>query len=88
MPLPLDGSPPADDADRRWDGTSVHAWTGTLRRLPVGQGRPTVFPELFAVDEPSVQMEADGVGHQAAVTGEHPALVAPLDQAGQIIAVE
>ena len=27
--LPLDGSPPADDRDQRWDGASVHAWTGT-----------------------------------------------------------
>ena len=29
VPLPLDGTPPADDADRRWDATSVHAWNGT-----------------------------------------------------------
>jgi isopenicillin N synthase-like dioxygenase len=28
-PLPLAGSPPADDADRRWDNTSVRAWEGT-----------------------------------------------------------
>jgi isopenicillin N synthase-like dioxygenase len=27
--MPLDGSPPADDADRRWDGTSVRGWAGT-----------------------------------------------------------
>ncbi|MGH9232809.1 MAG: isopenicillin N synthase family dioxygenase [Acidimicrobiales bacterium] len=28
-PLPLAGTPPADDATRRWDGTSVRAWDGT-----------------------------------------------------------
>jgi isopenicillin N synthase-like dioxygenase len=28
-PLPLAGTPPADDAARRWDGTSVRAWDGT-----------------------------------------------------------
>ncbi|HET6663440.1 MAG TPA: 2-oxoglutarate and iron-dependent oxygenase domain-containing protein, partial [Acidimicrobiales bacterium] len=27
-PLPLAGAPPADDAGRRWDGTSVRAWDG------------------------------------------------------------
>ena len=27
--LPLAGSPPADDAARRWDGRSVRAWDGT-----------------------------------------------------------
>ncbi len=29
QPLPLAGTPPADDAGRRWDKTSVHAWEGT-----------------------------------------------------------
>jgi hypothetical protein len=28
-PLPLAGTPPADDPTRRWDGTSVRAWDGT-----------------------------------------------------------
>ena len=36
--LPLAGSPPADDAARRWDGSSVRAWDGHLRRVPHGQG--------------------------------------------------
>lgn len=27
--LPLDGSPPSDDRHHRWDGASVHDWTGT-----------------------------------------------------------
>ena len=46
-PLPLDGSPPADDADRRWDGTSVRTWTGTYGDyLTTKVAR--VFPDLFA----------------------------------------
>jgi hypothetical protein len=28
IPLPLEGSKPADDKEKRWDGQSVHAWTG------------------------------------------------------------
>jgi isopenicillin N synthase-like dioxygenase len=28
-PLPLDGPAPDDDRDLRWDGTSVHEWSGT-----------------------------------------------------------
>jgi isopenicillin N synthase-like dioxygenase len=28
-PLPLAGTPPADDAARRWDGASVRAWDGS-----------------------------------------------------------
>ena len=27
--LPLEGSPPSDDRHHRWDGASVHDWTGT-----------------------------------------------------------
>jgi len=29
QPMPLDGTPPPDDATRRWDGASVRAWDGT-----------------------------------------------------------
>ena len=46
-PLPLDGTPPSDDAARRWDGTSVQAWTGTYGDyLTVKVSK--VFPALFA----------------------------------------
>jgi isopenicillin N synthase-like dioxygenase len=47
IPLPLDGTPPADDADRRWDGTSVHAWTGTYGDYLTAKVA-RVFPDLFA----------------------------------------
>ena len=46
-PLPLDGSRPPDDADRRWDGTSVRAWTGTYGDYLTSK-IAKVFPELFA----------------------------------------
>lgn len=46
-PLPLDDSPPADDVDRRWDGASVHAWTGTYGDYLTAKVA-RVFPELFA----------------------------------------
>jgi isopenicillin N synthase-like dioxygenase len=46
MPLPLDGSPPADDADRRWDGASVHAWTGRYGDYQAAKVAK-VFPDLF-----------------------------------------
>jgi isopenicillin N synthase-like dioxygenase len=46
-PLPLDGTPPADDAERRWDGASVRLWDGEYGDyLTAKVGR--VFPELFA----------------------------------------
>jgi isopenicillin N synthase-like dioxygenase len=46
LPLPLDGSPPADDADRRWDGASVHAWTGRYGDY-LSAKVAKVFPDLF-----------------------------------------
>ena len=46
-PLPLDGTPPADDASRRWDGTSVQAWTGTYGDYLTTKVSK-VFPALFA----------------------------------------
>lgn len=46
-PLPLDDAPPADDVDRRWDGASVHAWTGTYGDY-LSAKVARVFPELFA----------------------------------------
>jgi isopenicillin N synthase-like dioxygenase len=44
--LPLAGSPPADDADRRWDGTSVRAWTGRYGDYLTAKVAK-VFPDLF-----------------------------------------
>ena len=44
--LPLAGSPPADDADRRWDGTSVRAWEGTYGDYLTAKVAK-VFPDLF-----------------------------------------
>lgn len=46
-PLPLDGTPPADDVARRWDGTSVQAWTGTYGEYLTAKVSK-VFPALFA----------------------------------------
>ncbi len=54
VPLPLDGSPPADDAEQRWDGTSVHAWTGTYGDYLIGQGRHACSPSC------STGVSADG----------------------------
>jgi isopenicillin N synthase-like dioxygenase len=45
-PLPLDDTPPADDAGRRWDGASVHAWDGTYGDYLTAKVA-RVFPELF-----------------------------------------
>ncbi len=52
--LPLDGSTPADDASRRWDGTSVHAWEGAYGEYLTAKVA-RVFPALFAdwLAEPS-----------------------------------
>ena len=47
VPLPLDGSPPADDSSRRWDGASVHAWEGTYGDYLTAKVAK-VFPDLFA----------------------------------------
>jgi isopenicillin N synthase-like dioxygenase len=46
-PLPLDDSAPADDADRRWDHSSVQAWSGTYGEY-LSEKVARVFPELFA----------------------------------------
>ena len=46
-PLPLDGTPPSDDAARRWDNTSVQAWTGTYGDYLTAKVSK-VFPALFA----------------------------------------
>ena len=46
-PLPLNGTPPADDATRRWDNTSVQAWTGTYGDYLTAKVSK-VFPALFA----------------------------------------
>ncbi len=45
-PLPLSGTPPADDIDRRWDNASVQAWTGTYGEYLTAKVAK-VFPALF-----------------------------------------
>ncbi len=46
-PLPFADSAPADDADRRWDGTNPQAWTGTYGDY-ISAKVAKVFPDLFA----------------------------------------
>ncbi|HUF98094.1 MAG TPA: 2OG-Fe(II) oxygenase family protein, partial [Ilumatobacter sp.] len=45
--VPLGGSAPADDADRRWDGSSVHAWEGRYGDYLTSKVSKA-FPDLFA----------------------------------------
>jgi isopenicillin N synthase-like dioxygenase len=47
VPLPLDGTPPADDLTRRWDASSVHAWSGPYGKYLTAKVSK-VFPDLFA----------------------------------------
>lgn len=47
VPLPLEGSPPADDASTRWDAASVQAWDGTYGDYLTAKVA-RVFPDLFA----------------------------------------
>lgn len=56
-PLPLDDTPPADDVARRWDGASVHAWSGRYGDY-LSAKVARVFPDLFA----TVAGTAGGVG--------------------------
>jgi isopenicillin N synthase-like dioxygenase len=44
-PLPLPGPRPADDADRRWDGASVHGFDGIYGEYLLGKVAK-VFPAL------------------------------------------
>ena len=44
-PMPLDGSPPPDDAARRWDGASVRGWDGTYGEYLTAKVAK-VFPAL------------------------------------------
>ena len=44
--LPLDGTPPADDLSRRWDASSVHAWSGPYGKY-IAAKVSKVFPGLF-----------------------------------------
>ncbi len=44
--LPLDGTPPADEPERRWDGASVRAWDGTYGDYLTSKVAK-VFPDLF-----------------------------------------
>lgn len=46
-PLPLDGTPPADDAVRRWDGADLQAWSGAYGDYLTAKVAK-VFPDLFA----------------------------------------
>ena len=46
-PVPLPDPAPEDDADRRWDGTSVHAWSGTYGDYLLSKVAK-VFPDLGA----------------------------------------
>lgn len=50
--LPLPGETPPDDAARRWDGTSVHAFAGTYGEYLMTKVAK-VFPELSAAVLPS-----------------------------------
>jgi isopenicillin N synthase-like dioxygenase len=53
--LPLDGSAPADDAARRWDRASVHAWDGTYGEY-LSTKVANVFPALFtSVTDPNTR---------------------------------
>jgi isopenicillin N synthase-like dioxygenase len=45
--LPLDGQPPPDDADDRWDASSVHQWHGTYGEYLTAKVAK-VFPALGA----------------------------------------
>ncbi|HEX6421844.1 MAG TPA: 2-oxoglutarate and iron-dependent oxygenase domain-containing protein [Acidimicrobiales bacterium] len=44
-PMPLAGTPPADDTSRRWDGASVRAWDGTYGEYLTAKVAK-VFPHL------------------------------------------
>jgi isopenicillin N synthase-like dioxygenase len=46
-PMPLDGTPAADEPQRRWDGASVRAWDGTYGDYLTAKVAK-VFPDLFA----------------------------------------
>ena len=54
--VPLDGSPPPDDVDSRWDAASVHAWSGTYGDYLTAKVA-RVFPDL--VDAPASSSTAD-----------------------------
>ena len=45
--LPLGGTPPAADVDRRWDGADLQAWEGTYGDYLTAKVSK-VFPDLFA----------------------------------------
>ena len=49
--LPLAGTAPADDADRRWDGRSVRGWGGTYGEYLTAKVAK-VFPSLVAESSP------------------------------------
>lgn len=58
-PLPLGGTPPADDADRRWDGASLQAWSGRYGDYLTAKVA-NVFPDLFARVADDTSPTSDG----------------------------
>lgn len=50
-PMPIGGTPPADDVARRWDGASVRAWDGTYGDYLTAKVSK-VFPALFRTVSP------------------------------------
>jgi isopenicillin N synthase-like dioxygenase len=62
-PLPLDGTPPADDAERRWDGADLQAWSGRYGDYLTAKVAK-VFPDLFATLTPD-GIESDAVRSDA-----------------------
>ncbi len=53
--LPLAGTAPADDADRRWDGRSVRGWGGTYGEYLMAKVAK-VFPSLMAESSPPTDL--------------------------------
>jgi isopenicillin N synthase-like dioxygenase len=60
-PMPLDGSPPPDDAARRWDGASLRGWDGTYGEYLTAKVAK-VFPDLVTWGERRSGAEAASTG--------------------------
>lgn len=63
--LPLDGTAPADDVDRRWDGQNLQAWSGRYGDYLTSKVAK-VFPDLFS----EVTDSADRPGNDEGVTSD------------------
>lgn len=72
VPLPLTGSPPADDADLRWDAASVHEWNGTYGDYLTAKVAK-VFPELFTSVAAGVEDLSEGGARPRSPAGGPPA---------------